>query len=68
MKPSARNQMPGTMKVMKPGATATHVKIEVSPTVAVSVSITNEAARVLGLRAGVKATAVIWASNVMVGV
>jgi len=68
MKLSARNQIAGTVKEVKPGATTTHVKIEVSPTVTLFASITNEAAQELGLKAGVKATAVIKASDVMVAV
>ena len=68
MKLSARNQIHGTIKEVTPGATTTHVKIEISPTVTVTSSITNEAAKELGLKAGMKATAVIKASDVMVGV
>jgi molybdopterin-binding protein len=68
MKLSARNQIAGTIKNVKPGATTTHVTIEVSPTVTITSSITNEAAQELGLKAGMKATAVIKASDVMVGV
>jgi len=62
---SARNQIGGTIKEVKPGATTTHVKIEVSPD---RTSITNKAAEELGLKAGTKAIAVIKASDVMVGV
>jgi molybdopterin-binding protein len=68
MKLSARNQIEGTIKSVKPGATTTHVTIEVSPTVMITSSITNEAAEELGLKAGMKAFAVIKASDVMVGV
>ena len=65
MKLSAGNQMPGTIKDVKPGATTTHVKIEIFPTV--TASITTEAVEELGLKAAMKATAVIEASDVMVG-
>jgi molybdopterin-binding protein len=68
MKLSARNQISGTIKTVKPGATTTHVTIEVSPSVTITSSITNEAAEELGLKAGMKATAVIKASDVVVGV
>jgi molybdopterin-binding protein len=68
MKLSARNQFAGTIKNVKPGATTTHVTIEVSPTVTITSSITNEAAEELQLKPGMKATAVIKASDVMVGV
>jgi molybdopterin-binding protein len=68
MKLSARNQISGTIKTVKPGVTTTHVTIEISPSVTITSSITNEAAEELGLKAGMQATAVIKASDVMVGV
>jgi molybdopterin-binding protein len=68
MKLSARNQIAGTIKSVTPGATTTHVTIEVSPTVTITSSITNEAATELGLKPGMPAFAVIKASDVMVGV
>jgi molybdopterin-binding protein len=68
MKLSARNQIAGTVKTVKPGATTTHVTIEVSPTVVITASITNEAAEELGVKPGMPAIAVIKASDVMVGV
>jgi molybdopterin-binding protein len=68
MKLSARNQLPGTIKSVKTGATTTHVTIEVSPTVLITASITNEAAEDLKLAPGMAAFAVIKASDVMVGV
>jgi molybdopterin-binding protein len=68
MKLSARNQLVGTIKTLKPGATTTHVTIEIAPSVTIMASITNEASEELGLKAGMKATAVIKASSVMIGV
>lgn len=68
MKLSARNQIPGTIVTVKPGATTTHVTIAISGDVTVTASITNEAAEELGLKPGMKAFAVIKASDVMVGV
>jgi molybdopterin-binding protein len=68
MKLSARNQIAGTIKTVKPGATTTHVTIEVSPTVMITASITNEAAEDLALKPGMSAFAVVKASDVMVGV
>ena len=56
MKLSARNQIAGTITSVHPGETTSHITIEVSPTVTIIASITNEA------------TAVIKASDVMVGV
>lgn len=68
MKLSARNQIAGTIRAVKPGATTTHVTIEVVPTVTITASITNEASEELGLKPGMQAFAVIKASDVMVGV
>ncbi len=68
MKLSARNQIAGTIKTVKPGATTTHVTIEIAPSVVITASITNEASEELGLKPGMKAMAVIKASSVMVGV
>ena len=68
MKLSARDQIAGTITHVKPGATTTHVTIEVTPTVTITASITNEAAEELALKAGMPAFAVIKASDVMVGV
>ena len=68
MKLSARNQIAGTIRTVKPGATTTHVTIEVSPTVMITASITNEAAEELALKPGMAAFAVVKASDVMVGV
>jgi molybdopterin-binding protein len=67
MKLSARNVLKGTITDVKKGATTTHVHIDIGGTIVTS-SITNEAAEELGLKAGMKATAVIKASDVMVGV
>jgi molybdopterin-binding protein len=68
MKLSARNQIAGTIKTVKPGATTTHVTIEISADVTITASITNEAAEELELKPGMKAFAVVKASDVMVGV
>ncbi len=74
MKLVARNQIAGTIKTVKPGATTKHVTIEVSPTVTITSSVTNEAAEEVGPKPGmkaipvIKAIAVIKASDVMVGV
>ena len=67
MKLSARNQFPGTIRNVKRGATTAHVHIEVAPGIVVTASITNEAADDLALAAGDKVTAIIKASDVMVG-
>ena len=68
MKLSARNQLAGTIVEITKGATNGIVKIEIAPGLVVSSSITNAAIEELGLQVGKPATAIIKASNVMVGV
>lgn len=65
---SARNQLAGTIVEITEGATNGIVKIEIAPGLIVSSSITNAAIEELGLQVGKSATAIIKASNVMVGV
>jgi molybdopterin-binding protein len=67
MKISARNQLAGTVLEIHKGATTSHVIIEVGGA-KIFASITNEAVDDLGLAVGKKATAIIKASDVMVGV
>ena len=68
MKLSARNILPGTVASVTKGATTAHVKIEVSPGIVITASITNEAVDALGLAPGKRAMAVVKASDVMVGI
>jgi molybdopterin-binding protein len=65
MKLSARNQLAGTIVSVVKGQTTAHVKIDVGGTV-VTASITNEAVDELGLAEGVRAVAVVKASDVLV--
>lgn len=67
MKISARNQLAGTVLEIHKGATTSHVIIEVGGA-KIFASITNEAVDDLGLAVGKKATAIIKASDVMVGI
>lgn len=67
MKLSARNVLPGTVVEIVTGAVTSHVRIDVGGSV-VTAAITNEAVAELGLKVGVRASAVIKASDVMVGV
>jgi molybdopterin-binding protein len=67
MKISARNQLAGTVLEIHKGATTSHVILDVNGA-KLFASITNEAVAELGLVVGTKATAVIKASDVMVGV
>lgn len=68
MRLSARNVIPGTVTRVTEGATTAHVAIDIGNGVTVTASITNEAARELGLEVGKAAFAVVKASDVMVGV
>jgi len=67
MRISARNQIKGTVVEVKKGATTSHVRIDIGGNIVTS-SITNEAVDELGIRVGNAVTAVIKASDVMIGV
>lgn len=67
MKLSARNVLPGTVVEIVTGAVTSHVRIDLGGSV-VTAAITNEAVEELGLVVGARASAVIKASDVMVGV
>jgi molybdopterin-binding protein len=67
MKLSARNQISGKIVQVIKGQTTSHVQIDIGSGVIITSSITNEAVDELGLKAGDAATAIIKASDVMVG-
>lgn len=67
MKLSARNQIKGKVTSVVKGQTTGHVHIDIGNGVIVHASITNEAIDDLALKVGDEATAVIKASDVMVG-
>ncbi|SMO84056.1 TOBE domain-containing protein [Paracoccus laeviglucosivorans] len=67
MKLSARNVLSGTVTEIVTGAVTSHVRLDVGGS-SVTASITNEAVKELGLQVGSKASAVIKASDVMIGV
>ena len=67
MKLSARNQIKGKVTLVVKGQTTGHVHIDIGNGVIVHASITNEAIDDLQLAVGDEATAVIKASDVMVG-
>lgn len=67
MKISARNVLEGTVKDVKKGATTAHVTIDVNG-LTVTASITNESVDELGLQTGVKVSAIIKSSDVIVAV
>ncbi|MTH65035.1 TOBE domain-containing protein [Paracoccus shanxieyensis] len=67
MKLSARNVLDGTVTEIVKGAVTSHVRLDIGGTT-VTASITNDAVAELGLQVGAKASAVIKASDVMIGV
>mgnify|MGYP001294630715 FL=1 len=67
MKLSARNLLKGRVLEVQKGQTTAHVRIEIGENAAVTASITNEAVDDLGLKVGDEATAIIKASDVLVG-
>ena len=67
MKLSARNQIPATVTSITAGEATANVVLDAGGTRLVA-SITVEAARELGLTEGSQVTAIIKASDVMVGV
>jgi molybdopterin-binding protein len=67
MRISARNQIKGTVKEVKKGATTAHVLVDIGGHVVTS-SITNESVDGLGIKAGGSVYVVIKASDVMIGV
>lgn len=67
MKLSARNQLKGKVLEVKKGTTTSHVRIDVGKGIVLTASITNEAVEDLKLKKGDKATAIIKASDIIVG-
>ncbi len=68
MRLSARNQLKGKIVEVTKGQTTAHVRIDIGGGAIVTASVTNEAVDELGLMVGQSATAVIKASDVMIGV
>ena len=66
MKISARNQLKGKVVAVTPGATTSHINIDIGQGAILTASITNEAVADLGLKIGDDAWAIIKASDVMV--
>jgi len=66
MRLSARNVLPGKVLEVKRGATTSHVRIDIGGSV-ITASITNEAVDDLALKPGDAASAVIKASDVIIG-
>ena len=68
MKISARNQIPGTVKIIKKGPVSTEVVITIAGGNEIVSSITTHSAEKMNLVEGSKVYAVMKASEVMVGV
>ncbi len=66
MKLSARNQLKGTVISVVKGQTTAHVRVDIGGNIITS-SITNEAVDDLGLKAGDEVTAIVKASDVIIG-
>lgn len=67
MKISARNQLHGTVTEVTPGAVNGTVKVDIGGGAEVTASITNAAIEELGLQVGDAVTAIIKASDVLIG-
>lgn len=67
MKLSARNVLPGKIVDVKRGATTAHVKLQLAGGAIVTASITNEAVDELALASGDAVSAIIKASDVLIG-
>jgi molybdopterin-binding protein len=68
MKISARNQIPGTVKMVKKGPVSTEVVISIAGGNEIVSSITTHSAEKMNLREGSKVYAIMKASEVMVGI
>jgi len=67
VKLSTRNVLPGKVVAVTKGSTTAHVKIELASGLTVTSSITNEAVDELALKVGDSVSALIKASDVMIG-
>ena len=65
---SARNVLPGEVARLEPGAVNSEVEIRLGGGTAVVASITKASAQALDLKQGDKVSAIVKASNVLVGV
>jgi molybdopterin-binding protein len=67
MKISARNQIPGTITAITPGAVNGSVKVDIGNGIVITSSITEEAIADLGLVPGDQVTVIVKASDVLIG-
>jgi molybdopterin-binding protein len=68
MKISARNQIPGTVRMIRKGPVSTEVVIAIAGGNEIVSSITTTSAETMNLRVGSKVYAIVKASEVMVGI
>ena len=68
MKLSARNTLRGTVSAIKKGAVAAQVKIDLGSGNSITSTVTVDAVEELGLEVGKPVTAIIKASEVILGV
>lgn len=67
MKISARNQIPGRVTAIIPGAVNGSVKVDIGGGVTMTANITEEAIADLDLREGDTITVIVKASDVLIG-
>jgi molybdopterin-binding protein len=67
MKISARNQIPGRVLSITPGAVNGSVKVDIGNDIVITANITEEAIADLGLGAGDSVIVLIKASDVLIG-
>jgi molybdopterin-binding protein len=67
MKISARNQIPGTVVTIVPGAVNGSIKVDIGGGIVVTSNITEEAIADLGLAVGDTVTVIVKASDVLIG-
>ncbi len=65
---SARNQFPGTVILVKPGAVNTEIDIESKGGEQITATVTNDSVETLGLRKGQAVTAIFKAGAVILAV
>ena len=68
MKISARNQIPGTVKMIKKGPVSTELVISIAGGNEMVSSITTHSAESLKLKEGAKVYAIVKASEVIIGI
>ena len=67
MKLSARNVLQGKVTAIREGVTTAHVKIEIGQGAVITASITMEVVKEFKLKVGDRASAIVKASDVIVG-